>query len=151
MGLVSDAMATGRINKDQLSNQIQSMNSIIGNYGEIVSAPISSEIQAPIRYEQVRINENFTNLRDMAVDFQSGRSFTPKDFEPATINLKTITSELDVKINNYLKDLGSTNKKITNNFQELNRNTGIIILTNPKYALETQGNINYEITRKLTI
>ena len=149
MGLVSDAMATGRINKDQLSNQMQSINSIIGNYGEIVSAPISSGIETQVRNEQIKVNENFNQLRERANDIQSGRPVTPKDFEPITINLNRITSELDVKIERYLKDLGSTSKN--NNYQELIRNTGSIILKNPKYALETQGNINYEVTRKLTI
>ena len=148
MGLVSDAMATGRINKDQLSNQIQSINSVIGNYGEIVSAPISGNSE-PIRYEQIMINENFTQLRDMANDIQAERPVAPKNFEPVVTNLNIIASEFDVKINNYLKDLGSTNKN-NNNFQELSRNTSTIILNNPMYALETQGNINYEITRKLT-
>jgi len=149
MGLVSDAMATGSINKNQLSNQIQSINSIIENYGEIVSAPISSNTQPPVRYEQIGINENLTSLRDMATDVQSGRSMTPKDFEPITINLNTIVSELNVKINNYLKDMGSINKN--NNFQELSKNTTAIIRSNPRYALEMQGNINYETTKKLTI
>jgi hypothetical protein len=149
MSLVSDAMATGRIKTEQVSNQMQSINSIIGNYGEIVSAPISSNTQPSVNPEQIRVNENFTGLRDMAANIQSEKSVAPKDFEPIRANLNKITSELDVKINNYLKDLGSTNKN--NNFQELNRNTNTIIINNPVYALEAQGNINYEITRKLTI
>ena len=146
MGLVSDAIATGRVNRNQLSDQIQSINSIIGNYGEVVSTPINNS--TPVRYEQIRTNENFTQLRDMAADVQSGRTVAPKDFEPITTNLNKIVSELDVKIDNYLKNLGSTNRN--NNFQELNRSTSAIILNNPMYALETQGNINYEITRRLT-
>jgi hypothetical protein len=149
MGLVSDAMATGRINRDQLSNQMQSINNIIGNYGEMVSATISSG-QPQVPNEQSRVNENFNQLRERANDIQSERPVTPKDFEPITINLNRITSELDVKIDSYLRDLGSTNKN-NNNFQELSRSTSSIILKNPIYALETQGNINYEITKKLTI
>jgi cytochrome c-type biogenesis protein CcmH/NrfF len=149
MGLVSDAMATGRINQDQLSSHIQSINSIIGNYGEIVSTPITNDVQPQVRNEQVRVNENFTQLRDMAVGIQSGRLPGPKDFEPVTKNLNAISSELDVKINNYLRDLGSTSRN--NNFQELSRSTGAIILNNPVYALVAQGNINNEIAGKLTI
>ena len=149
MGLVSDAMATGRINQDQLSSHIQSINSIIGNYGEIVSTPITNDVQPQVRNEQVRVNENFTQLRDMAVGIQSGRLTGPKDFEPVTKNLNAISSELDVKINNSLRDLGSTNRN--NNFQELSRSTGAIILNNPVYALVAQGNINNEIAGKLTI
>jgi len=148
MGLVSDAMATGRVNKDQLSNHIQNINSIIGNYGAIVSTPITGDIRPQVSNEQIRVNENFNQLRNVAIDIQAGKS-APKNFEQMTKNLKTIVSELDVKINNYLKDLGSTSGN--NNFQELNRSTGAIILNNPAYALQTQGNINYEITRKLTI
>jgi hypothetical protein len=152
MSLVANAMATGRINKDQLSDHLQSINSIIGNYGEIISTPISSGVQPQVyqvHNDQIRTNENFTGLRDMAVDIQSGKTVTPKDFEPITKNLNTIATELDVKINNYLKKLGSTIKN--NNFRELSRSTSSIILNKPVYALETQGNINYEITRKLTI
>ena len=96
MGLVSDAMATGRINKDQLSNQMQSINSIIGNYGEIVSAPISNGIEPQVRNEQIRINENFTQLRERANDIQSGRTVTPKDFEPIIINQDWVKSLLSV-------------------------------------------------------
>jgi len=149
MSLVSNAMATGRINQDQVSNQMQSINSIIGNYGEIVSAPISSNTQPSVSTEQIRVNENFTGLRDMTADIQSGKSVAPKDFEPITKNLNKIVSELDVKINNYLEGLRGTTKN--NNFQELNRSTSAMILNKPGYALATQGNINYEITKKLTI
>ena len=150
MGLVSDAMATGRINRDQLSNQMQSINSIIGNYGEMVSAPISSGTAPQAHNEQIRVNESFNQLRDRADDIQAGRTVAPKDFEPIRINLNRTTSELDVKIESYLKELGGANKN-NNNFQELSRNTSSIILKNPVYALETQGNINYEVTKKLTI
>ena len=148
MSLVSNAMATGRIKTEQVSNQMQSINSIIGNYGEIVSAPISNNTR-PISNEQIGVKENFIQLRDIAVNIQAGKSVTPKDFEPITKNLNKTASELDVKINNYLKHLGSTNKN--NNFQELSRNISAIILNSPEYALKTQGNINYEITKKLTI
>jgi len=154
MSLASEAMITGRVNMDEVSSQMSSINGTMGSYGErvSVSAPVEG-VPVPADDVQRRLDESFARLKDRAAEMISGKPVEKKDFEPVEIKLKEIASEIDVKINSYTAELGSV-KKIEDfnfNYSGLNRNTADMVLNNPAKALATQGNISYDMAGKLTM
>jgi hypothetical protein len=152
MSLASEAMVTGRVNMDELSSQMSSINGSIGSYGERVSVAVEGT-PVPVDNVQVKLDESFARIREKAVDMQSGKPVEKKEFEPVTVNLKEIASELDVRINRYAAELGSVRKieDINFSYPGLNKNTAAMVAGNPGTALEAQGNISTEMAGKLTM
>ena len=154
MSLASEAMVTGRVNMDEVSTQMSSINGSMGNYGERVSVSVPAEgTPVPVDNVHVKLDESFARIKERAGDMLAGKPVDKKDFEPITVNLKEITSEIDVKISSYTAELGSV-KKIEDfnfNYTGLNRNTADIVVNNPARALVAQGNISYDMAGKLTM
>ncbi len=151
MSLASEAMITGRVNIEEVSTQMSSINTSMSGYGERVSIPIEGATP-PVNDAQVKINESFTRLKEKTGDLISGKPVQENEFEPIMANLKVIATEYDVKIKKYSEELGSV-KKIPNfnfDYAGLNKNTAALIQGNPSKALETQGNISYDMAGRLT-
>lgn len=152
MSLASEAMISGRVNADEVSTQMSSINISMAGYGERVSAPVESP-QVPVNNAQVKLNENFAALKEKAGDMMSGKPVAKTEFEPITAGLKEVVSEYDAMIKSYSKELGSV-KRIEDfsfNYTGLNRNTADMVVGNPVKALESQGNISYDMAGKLTL
>ncbi len=152
MSLASEAMITGRVNMDEVSSQMSSIQGSMGNYGESVSVPVS-EGAPPVNDVKSKLDESFAWLKDKAAELIAGKPVAKKEFEPIDMNLKKVASEIDVKINSYRAELGSS-KKIEDfnfNYPGLNKNTSDLIVNNSGKALEAQGNINNEMAGKLTM
>lgn len=154
MSLASEAMITGRVNMEEVSSQMSSINGSMGSYGERVSVSVPAEgTPIPVDNVQVKLDESFARIKDRAGEMLAGKAVEKKDFEPITVNLKEITSELDMKISSYSAELGGV-KKIEDfnfNYTGLNKNTADIVLNNPAKALVAQGNISYDMAGKLTM
>jgi len=151
MSLASEAMVTGRVNVDEVSSQVSVINGSIGSYGESISVPVQGT-PVPADNVQKRLDESFARIKERAEQMISGKPVAKKEFEPVTANLEGIGSELDVQIKKYSAELGSI-KKIEDfnfNYRGLNKNTAELVVNNPAGALESQGNINYEMAGKLT-
>jgi len=152
MSLASEAMITGRVNMDEVSTQMSSINSSMGGYGERVSVPVKGAV-IPADDVQVKLDESFERLKVKAGEMLSGKPVEEKDFEPAVVKLKEVASEIDVKISSYSSELGSV-KKIENlnfNYPGLGSTTAELVTGNPDKALQAQGNISYEMAGKLTM
>lgn len=152
MSLASEAMITGRVNMDELSSQMSSINGSMGTYGERVSVPVEGT-PVPVDNVQVKLDESFARIKERAGEMLAGNAVAEKDFEPITVNLKEIASVIDVKVNTYSAELGSV-KKIEDfnfNYSGLSKNTTDLVVNNPVKALEAQGNISYEMAGKLTL
>jgi len=152
MSLASEAMITGRVNMDELSSQMSSINTSMGSYGERISVPVEGT-PVPVDNVQAKFDESFARIKEKAGEMFSGKPVTEKDFEPATVNLKEIAVEIDTKVNRYSTELGVV-KKIEDfnfNYPGLNKNTAEMLIGNPTLALEAQGNISSEMAGKLTM
>lgn len=152
MSLASEAMITGRVNSDEVSSQMSSINSSIGGYGERISVPVEGT-PVPADETQMKLDRSFEKIREKGELMLSGKTVAAAEFEPVIADLKGAASQFDVKINNYTSELGSI-KKIDNpnyNYPGLNRDTAGIVQGNPVQALTAQGNISYEIASKLTM
>jgi len=152
MSLASEAMVTGRVNMDELSSQMSSINGSMGSYGERVSVAVEGA-PVPVDNVQVKLDESFARLKEKGAGIASGKPVAVKEFEPITTDLKSAASEIDVKINTYSAELGSVKIIETFNFNYpgLGRNTADLVIKNPAVALEAQGNISYEMAGKLTM
>jgi len=152
MSLASEAMITGRVNMDELSSQMSSINGSMGSYGERVNVPVEGT-PVPVDDVRVKLDESFARLKEKGAELQNGKMVAAEDFKPVALKLKEISSEIDVKVNSYSAELGS-NKKIENfnfNYPGLNKSTADMVVGNPVQSLEAQGNINYEMAAKLTM
>lgn len=151
MSLASEAIITGRVNMDELSSQMSSINGSMVNYGESVTVPVQGT-PAPVDNVQVKLDESFARIKERAGEMVAGKPVTKKEFEPIAVNLKGIAFELDTKINNYSAELGSVRKieDINFNYAGLNKSTADMVISKPVSALEVQGNINYEMAGRLT-
>jgi hypothetical protein len=152
MSLASEAMITGRVNMDELSSQMSSINGSMGSYGERVNVPVEGT-PVPVDDVQVKLDESFARLKEKGAELQKGKMVPAEDFEPVAVKLKEISSEIDVKVNSYSAELGSV-KKIEDfnfNYPGLNKSTAEMVIGNPVRSLEVQGNINYEMAAKLTM
>ena len=151
MSLAAEAMITGRVNMDEVSSQMSSINGAMGSYGERVAVPVEGT-PVPVNDVQVKLDESFARLKEKAGDMATGKPVEKKDFEPVALNLKGVASELDIKIKNYSSELGSI-KKFENpdyNYPGLNRKTADFIINNSAGALMAQGNISSDMAGKLT-
>jgi len=153
MSLAAEGMITGRVNMDEVSSQMSSINGAMGSYGERVSVSVPvNGTSAPVDDVQVKLDESFARIKNRADEMLSGKPVEKKDFEPVAADLKVIASEIDLKINKYSAELGSVKKIEGNNFNfpGLTKNTADLVVNNSARALEAQGNINYEMAGKLT-
>jgi len=152
MSLASEAMVTGRVNMDELSSQMSSINGSMGSYGERVSVAVEGA-PVPVDNVQVKLDESFARLKEKSTEMASGKPVAVKEFEPITTELKSAASGIDVKISKYSAELGSIKKIESFNFNYLGlgSNTADLVIKNPAAALEAQGNISYEMAGKLTM
>jgi hypothetical protein len=152
LSLASEAMITGRVNMDEVSNQMSSISSSMAGYGESVSMPVEGT-PAPVDDVRVKLDESFVRLKEKGAEMLNGRRVAGEDFVPITTDLKEIASGIDVKVNNYSAELGNVKiiEDFNFNYSGLNRSTADMVAGNPAGALEAQGNINYEMAAKLTM
>jgi len=152
MSLASEAMVTGRVNMDELSSQMSSINGSMGSYGERVSVAVEGA-PVPVDNVQVKLDESFARLKEKSTEMASGKPVAVKEFEPITTELKSAASGIDVKISKYSAELGSIKKIESFNFNYLGlgSNTADLVIKNSAAALEAQGNISYEMAGKLTM
>lgn len=150
LSLASEAMITGRVNMDELSSQMSSINGSMGSYGERVAVPVEGT-PVPVDDVQVKLDESFARLKEKGAELQSGKMVAAEDFAPLTVKLKEISSEIDVKVKSYSAELGSVKRIEDFNYPGLNKSTADMVIGNPGLALEAQGNINYEMAAKLTM
>ncbi len=152
LSLASEAMITGRVNMDELSSQMTSINGAMGGYGERVSVPVEGT-PVPVDDVQVKLDESFARLKEKGTDLLNGKQVAAEDFVPVTEILSGIAPEIDDRVNTYTAELGSV-KKIEDfnfNYPGLNKSTADMVISNPVQSLEAQGNINYEMASKLTM
>jgi hypothetical protein len=152
LSLASEAMITGRVNMDEVSNQMSTISSSMAGYGESVAVPVEGT-PVPVDDVRVKLDESFVRLKEKGVQMLNGSRVAGEDFVPVTADLKEIASKLDVKVNNYSAELGNV-KRIEDynfNYSGLNRTTADMVAGNPASALGSQGNINYEMAAKLTM
>lgn len=151
MSLASEAMVTGHVNVEEVSTQVSVISGSMGSYGESFNVPVQGT-PVPADNVQKKLDESFVKIKEKAAQLISGAPVAQKDFEPVAADLQKIGSELDVQIKKYSAELGNT-KKIEDfnfNYQNLNRNTAGLVVSNPAEALGTQGNISYEAAGRLT-
>lgn len=152
MSLASEAMVTGRINMDELTGQMTSINGEMGNYGERVSVPVEGN-PVPVEDVQLKLDESIVKIRERAAEMISGKAVPPEAFESVVAQLNEIASEFEVKVSSYSAELG--NVKLIGeagfNYTGLNKSTADLVIGNPVRALDVQGNISYEMAGKLTM
>lgn len=152
MSLASEAMITGRVNMDEVSSQMLSLNSSMGAYGESVSFPVQG---TPVTVDEVKVklDESFARIKEKGTALLNGKRIPPEDFKPIMADLKGVTSEIDGKVKSYSAELGSGKviEDVNFNYTGLNRSTAEMVIGNPVQSLGAQGNINYEMAGKLTM
>jgi hypothetical protein len=152
LSLASEAMITGRVNMDEVSNQMSTISSSMAGYGESVAVPVEGT-PVPVDDVRVKLDESFVRLKERGAQMLNGSRVAGEDFVPITADLNEIASKIDVKVNKYTAELGNV-KRIEDynfNYSGLNRSTADMIAGNSAGALEAQGNINYEMAAKLTM
>lgn len=149
--IAASAIASGRINTQELATTLSEMRSAFARYGEEVAAPAQATVQSSVKIPD--INEEIQSLHEISAGFQEGRfdrfaaiegvinrlgdklaaSATAGDAIAALMKGKGIAGQLEQPVHP-----GTLVARVTEK-----------IVSSPASALAAQGNINYMAADRL--
>ncbi len=150
--VASEAFTTGKIDIQEVQNQVSFIEKDIADYGNTLSTPVNIPLPDQPQKENIFI-EQFNRLKNSGQDMLAGEKINPKIFGEITENLTREYDSLGKSIDAYYSGLKITNRGSAgaDAAETAGNNLSHSIEQNPIQALYAQGNLNQEIAKNLAM
>ncbi len=150
--VASEAFTTGKIDIQEVQNQVSFIEKDIADYGNTLSTPVNIPLPDQSQKENTFI-EQFNRLKNSGQDMLAGEKINPKIFGEITENLTREYDSLGKSIDAYYSGLKITNRGSAgaDAAETAGNSLSHSIGQNPVQALYAQGNLNQEIAKNLAM